>query len=56
VSLKKRNIYLCNAGAIRKPREEVLISDMLRYVTSKADTFIMFKGLLELNKKKMQSK
>jgi hypothetical protein len=47
VSLKKRNIYYWQNI---KPREEVLISGVLRYVTSKADTFVKFKEILELNK------
>jgi hypothetical protein len=33
-----------------KPREEVSIFDLLSYVTNRADTFVMFKDRLELNK------
>jgi len=50
---KERNIYYWQNS---KPREEVFIFVVLRYVTSKADTFVMVKEILELSKNNADQK
>jgi hypothetical protein len=54
--LKKRNIYLCNVWKNRNTSEDIFIFNILKCVTSKADTILLFREIPKLNKQNADQK